>query len=529
MQNHPIKTLPSEVISLISAGEVIDSLSAAVRELAENSIDGGATRIAIEISTDSLTNNLTVQVTDNGIGMDWQDLQLATMAHTTSKITNLADLQQIKTLGFRGEALHCLAQLGNLTISSRLGDQAWTVSYDHQGNWQNPPQPIGLAQGSIVKVKNLFWDYPQRIKKLPSIPQQIRQVQKQIHHLAIAHPHISWQIKLDGKSWFQVWSADHPSQIILQILSGVTVNQLTIENCPDLQLVMGLPDRYHRPRLDWLKVAVNGRVINSPELEGAILSCFQRTLPRNRFPLCFAHLRIEPSLIDWNRHPAKQQIYLENLNHWQNYLKEMVLQLFQVPRLIDQPSKLLRVKETDIKYDHRSHLKPIAQVLNTYILVEGNDSIYLVEQHTAHERILYENLEDQWQIVILETPLLLIDLSELQIAQLQQLGMDIQEFGNHSWTARSIPKLLVDHPEQKTILHELSQQKDLFQAMAHLACRSAFKNGTTLDMATMQQIIKQWQALRQTHTCPHGRPIVMVLDSDDLSRIFKRNWLISQP
>lgn len=523
MSNHPIKPLPSEVVSLISAGEVIDSLASAVRELAENSIDGSATRIGIEISSQSLT----VQVTDNGVGMDWQDLQLATMPHATSKIATLSDLTKINTLGFRGEALHCLAQLGELTISSRAGQQAWTVRYDRQGNWQDIPQPIALAQGTIVQVKQLFSAYPHRLQRLPSIPQQIRQAQKQIHYLAVTHAPISWQVKLDGKPWFQIWGTDHPAHILTQILQGLTIDQLLIKNCADLQLVMSAPDRYHRPRMDWVKVAINGRIINSPELESTILSCFQRTLPRQRFPLCFAHLHIDPSLIDWNRHPAKAEIYLENLPHWQNYLKETICQLLQSPVSIDQSTKLLKVQESEIKYNPKPSLKVIAQVLNTYILVEGNESIYLIEQHTAHERILYENLEDQWQIVPLETPMLLTDLTELQVSQLQHLGIDIQEFGNQTWTIRSIPKLLVNHPEQKSILWELSQQKNLAQAMAQLACRTAYKNGTSLDRETMEQIISQWQALRHPQTCPHGRPIVMVLDSNDLSRIFKRNWLIS--
>ena len=200
MQNiyHTIHALPIEVVHLIAAGEVIDSLAAVVRELAENAIDAKATRIVISIWTDTLS----VQVSDNGCGMAIADLSQAATPHTTSKITNAADLQKINSLGFRGEALYSLVQLADLNICSRpmLEPVGYQAHYDEQGNLHFQPKVVAIAKGTVVTVRNLFSRYPNRLQSLPTSSQQVRKVQLQIQQMAIANPQINWQVTLNQKT-----------------------------------------------------------------------------------------------------------------------------------------------------------------------------------------------------------------------------------------------------------------------------------------------------------------------------------------
>ncbi len=522
-----IRSLPDEVISLISAGEVIDSIASAVRELVENSIDAQANRLKIELFSDSFT----IQVTDNGVGMDYNNLQKAALAHSTSKINSKQDLWQISQLGFRGEALHSLAQLGDLVISSCHSQQsAWKVAYDHQGIPKSLPQPVAQAQGTVVRVSRLFGECPHRLNLLPSMPQQIRQVQKQIYDLAIAHPHISWQVELDGKSWVQIWSAESMQSTITQILPNLKADDLAYSAGLDLSLLIGLPHRYHRPRPDWVKVIVNGRVIKHPELEQGIMHCFQRTIPRHRFPLCIVHLHLAPQQIDWHRHANKSEVYLDQVPAIQEKIHRAISDLLKVSHsdYAAPTMPIFKLSESQGIYTAPSGLRAIAQVMQTYILAEGNNAIYLVEQHIAHERVLYEALEQAWEVVPIAEPVLLQNLTEEQVQQLASIPLNIEQFGHNTWAVRSLPQLLVNQPEKVSILLEMSQQKDLTMAMAQLACRTALKNATALDLPAMQNLLNQWHKVRNPHTCPHGRPICLRLDSDDLARIFRRRWLLNQ-
>ncbi len=552
MQN--IHTLPLEVVHLIAAGEVIDSLAAVVRELAENAIDANATRIVISIWTDSLS----VQVSDNGTGMAIADLSQAATPHTTSKINNAKDLQQIHSLGFRGEALYSLAQLADLSICSRpiLEPVGYQANYDEHGNLQSLPKVTAIATGTIVTVRNLFSRYPNRLQSLPSNSQQIRKVQLQIQNMAIANPHINWQVNLDNREWLTIWSGENASEILPQIINSIQPYDLVYkefapspspnqgEGSKNISITLGLPDHLSRRRPDWVKVILNGRVVNFPELEQIILSSLERTLPRNRFPVCIVNLKLSCDRIDWNRHPAKAEAYIQNLGDIQSQLKESISETLKSPQSTSQISytsatnDLLRTAERKTSYlipakkenfnQINSSLKAIAQVLDTYILAEHSGGLWLVEQHVAHERILFERIETQWQIVAIEEPILLKQLSDDGIERLQALGLEIETFGNHLWAVRSLPEILIGHQDCAIILQEMAQQDDPTMARATAACRSAIRNGTKLDLTTMRDLLSQWQQTRNPHTCPHGRPICLAIDESDLARFFRRNWIISK-
>ncbi len=540
MQN--IHTLPIEVVHLIAAGEVIDSLAAVVRELAENAIDAQATRIVISIWTDSLS----VQVSDNGCGMAIADLSQAATPHTTSKINNAEDLQQINSLGFRGEALYSLAQLADLNICSRpiLEPVGYQANYDEHGNLQTSPKVVAIASGTVVTVRNLFSRYPNRLQSLPSNSQQVRKVQLQIQQMAIANPQINWQVNLDNREWMTIWAGENASEILPQIINSIQPYDLVFREFTLISITLGLPDRLSRRRPDWVKIILNGRVITFPELEQTILSSLERTLQRNRFPVCIVDLNLPCDRIDWNRHPAKAEAYIQDLGDIQTQLKDCITETLKVPESSSQinygsaAKDLLKTAERKTSYlipakkenfnQPNSSLKAIAQVLDTYILAEHSGGLWLVEQHVAHERVLFEQIETQWQIVAIEQPILLKQLSDDAIERLQALGLEIEAFGNNLWAVRSLPEILIGHEDSAVILQEMSQQDDPTMARATAACRSAIRNGTKLEMSTIRDLLWQWQQTRNPHTCPHGRPICLAIDESDLARFFRRNWIISK-
>lgn len=552
-----IHPLPSDVIALIAAGEVIDSLTAVIRELVENAIDAEANRIVISIYPELWK----VKIADNGRGMDLEDLRLCVQPHTTSKIVDRDDLWKITSLGFRGEALHSISQLANLEISSRQGENiGWKVHY--QEGKVIEEKPIAIAQGTIILVSNLFGNCPVRRKGLPSVSQQLKTIQSLIYQMALCHPEITWLVFNQDKPWFNISGSDSPKAIIPQLIKSVSETDLQEiilsipspdkeDHISQLNLVVGLPDRCFRYRLDWVKIAVNGRRVNCPELEQIILSGLSQTLPRDHFPLAFLHLKTTPAEIDWNRHPAKTEIYLHSLSFWQEQVKLAIEALLKLtPESLSKDyhnqrvNMVLKVAENEQGYavdkaivpeinSSRSTvsllpLKAVAQVLNMYIVAEHPQGIWLIEQHIAHERVLYEQIVDRWQLVPLSSPIVLDKLTDYQVDQLIKIGIEIDTFGEKTHIARNAPELLAKREDCQQALLELSLGGDLQTAQVATACRSAIRNGTLLSLEEMQLLIDQWKLTRNPRTCPHGRPIFLALEESSLSRFFRRNWVIGK-
>lgn len=555
-----IQPLPTDVVHLIAAGEVIDCLAAVVRELVENSLDAGATRIVVSLCPLSWR----VRVADNGCGMDLANLQQAATAHSTSKIRSCGDLWKITTLGFRGEALHSLAHLADLEILSRQAgtSEGWRVVYCSLGE---PVQveTAAIAPGTVVTVSNLFGTWLERRQGLPSLAQQMKAVQNTIQQIALCHPHVTWQVWQNDREWFTLSPGATTQQLLPQMLRQVRLGDLqqlkveiqmlaledvsalnTGEGC--IQLVLGLPDRCHRHRPDWVRVAVNGRMVKSPELEQTIMAATSRTLPRDRYPVCFLHLRIPANQINWNRHPAKAEIYLHNLSYWQEQVTHAIGQALRISEAnlpekvhVERVGKLLKAAEEKGFYGASRSIQPlpvntplalraIAQVHNTYILAEHPSGLWLVEQHIAHERVLYEQLCDRWQLVPLEPPVILNQLSPAQLEQLERIGLDVEPFGEQLWAVRTSPAPLRHRDDCAEALLELSWGGDLQAAQVATACRSAIRNGTLLSLEEMQSLLEQWQRTRNPRTCPHGRPIHLSLEESALARYFRRHWVIGK-
>ncbi len=556
-----IRSLPEDVVYLIAASEVIDSLAAVVRELAENALDAGATRIVISLWPEQWR----VMVADNGAGMNLENLQQAATPHSTSKINNIADLSKITSLGFRGEALHSLAQLAELDILSRpSGDCGWQVRYNQQGEVLST-EAVAIAPGTVVNVSNLFRDWDVRRQASPGTTQQLRGVQQIVQQMALCHPGVTWQIRRGKTSWLNIHPGQNSQTILPQFVRGLRGTDLhhkclKIEDeteaiSQQIELVLGLPDRCHRGKPDWIKIGVNGRIVQSSEIEQTLLSGLSRTCPRDRYPICFVHLQVSPNQIDWNRHPTKAEVYLRRLHFWQEQIKIAIHQILQLnpENNITQSHRVqqfLKVSEAKSKYhvsDSNESKSPsdaineaqnitsnvieliaIAQVHKMYIVAEHPGGLWLVEQHIAHERVLYEQLCGNWQPVTLPSPIILQNLKADQLEQLQQLQLDIEPFGEGLWAVRSAPELLAKRPDCNEALIELSLAGDIQAAQVATACRSAIRNGTPLSIPEMQKLLDQWIRTRNPRTCPHGRPIYLRLDESSLSRFFRRHWVIGK-
>jgi DNA mismatch repair protein MutL len=574
-----IQPLKTELVRRMAAGEVIDSLAAVVRELIENALDASATRLSI-----SLWPELdTVEVSDNGLGLTWDNLHRAALPHTTSKITAFEHLSHLTTLGFRGEALHSLAQLGQLEIRSRAitADTGWHVGYDAQGAVVFATE-LAMAPGTIVTVTHLFQTWPSR-QESPPAP-LLRHIQDLVGDYALGHPHVTWQLYQNERPWFTVAPGATAQEILPQLLRKVSpealrydsftatvplpqdssTNDGNSEGAGTIRLLVGLPDRYHRHRPDWIRVAVNGRraFINAaiPDLWGLgpleqkLLATFRQTLPRHRYPLCWVHLQVPSTFVDWHRTAAKSQIYLHALENWSHQITQRIQAALDLQPMGETTTdvrirQILKSAEAKGKY-HLSiprslsdplpsetittaeqplgELRAIAQLHQTYIVAEHPAGLWLVEQHIAHERVLYEQLVQDCQFIALETPLPLNDLSEQQVQNLTHLGFGIEPFGQNLWAIRTVPSLLAQRPDCQEVLYELSHCATLQPALVATACRSAIRNGETLTLGQMQTLLDAWQQTKQPRTCPHGRPIYLRLDEPALAKFFRRRWVVGK-
>ncbi len=540
-----IKILPSEVSALLAAGQVIDSFTAVVRELVENSLDAGANRLVISLWPDLWR----LQVVDNGCGMSQEDLRLACSPHSTSKIRQSEDLRQINSLGFRGEALYSLAQLADLEICSRYQQKdslGWCLVY-RDGKIVSQ-ENIAIAPGTIINVSNLFKNWKVRREAIEKSKPKLKEIQKLIGEMALTHPQINWQVKLYDQLWLKISPSNQAKEIIPQILKPITVNDLVQKewefDSGKMTLVMGLPDRCHRQRPDWIKIAINGRVVKCPELEQTIVTNTVRMFPRDRYPLCFLHLQINPEQIDWNRHPAKSEVYLENICYYQEQIKNALTEIFKLnpeniePQVPNQRVKrLLKVAEPQGGYHLDQvpqseitllQLKALTQIHRTYIVAEHSNGFWLVEQHIAHERVIYEQLQQDWSLVPLDKPIMINSLSDQARENLENLGIIVENFGEQTWLIRNAPASLVNREDCAQALAELSHSGDLDSAQVAIACRSAIRNGTELSLTQMQNLLNQWQKTRNPRTCPHGRPIYLSLEESSLARFFRRHWVIGK-
>ena len=548
-----IHLLTPEIADAIAAGEVIERPASVVKELVENALDANARRITIDVRG---AGKISIRVSDDGEGISAEDLPMAFVRHATSKVTNLSDLDGIATLGFRGEALASIASVADVECSSagaRIRVRAGNVIERGAGP---------LLPGVTLEVKDLFANVPARLKFLKSDATELAAIKDVVSAFALLHPHVRFQLTIDARSAVSS-TGDGDRRRAIGSVHGVSVATEMLEMI-GMPLVSGMVSqpRMSRGTRDGIVLAVNGRPISSRPLLYALEDCYQGLLERGRHPIAVIDIGIDPELVDVNVHPAKREVRFREEGAVFSALQRAVRvalggsQPYQYHSAGGAPAAIARDPTPQLTLHEatasiavaevgarvaESMLRPIGQVGSGYLVAEGPDGLVLVDQHAAHERVLYNRLLERLRTGRgMSQPLLMpqaVDVEPRLIAaaadhraDLANLGLEYEEFGPRSLRITAVP---VEMPAgrataavQETLAALAANRGGgaMEKAAAALACHSAVRFGDTLDLAEQRRLLIDLEAADEAVTCPHGRPTRLLVEWQDLRRHFRRNY-----
>lgn len=625
-----IVVLDEHVANRIAAGEVVERPASVVKELVENSLDAGATQITISLEQGGKE---VIKVADNGCGMTREDAVLSLQRHATSKIRSAEDLEAIRTLGFRGEALPSIASVSILEmVTKHESDQSATRLQVEAGNIINL-ESVGAPSGTTVEVRKLFFNTPARLKFLKSTQTELAHISECVGWFAMAYPAVSFRLFHGGR------------EVLCSSGTGVRINALTEVLGKDVTKQL-IPATFATPtvkveafisnpsftrinRKDQIYF-VNGRPIRSKSIAHAIDQAYRDLIPANRYPVVVLFLEVAPELVDVNVHPAKSEVKFaceqEVHSAVHRAISSALMSGGAVPSIghsADTPHMLARegheidhssvekapltgrdrsslqsessgkvqrelidaesflealrrrrqqvlddipvseefnrrggmgvpveespISEADFTQAPRTvaltGIRIIGQAKNTYIIAECDDGILVIDQHVAHERVLYDRLikpdpERSPAIQLLVTPISL-SLSARESAivrqrldQLRQSGFDVEEFGRDTFILRGVPPSLKPSEAESTLRDIIAELVDLSvarhlivrpdQVLITVACKMALKAGKKLSEKEMTQLIDDLLKCENPFVCPHGRPIMVSLSSWELDRKFRR-------
>ncbi len=574
-----IQVLPPGEAGKIAAGEVIERPASVVKELVENALDAGATSIAVEVRESGLS---LIRVTDDGSGIPPDDLPLAFLRHATSKIRSLADLYSLATLGFRGEALPSIAAVAEVSVISRTRDRDAGAYLELRRGQVIQQGARGAAPGTTVTVRRLFAEVPARLKFLKSPRTELSHISNMMGHLALARPEVHFQLIADGRRVFESPGSGRLSDAIVSWHGAeVSGRLIAVGNQPDgLWGYISPPELSRSTRSD-LSLFVNGRWVQNARLAYAIIDAYQGLLPPGRYPLAVLHLRVPPEVLDVNVHPAKAEVRFsqgqEPYPLVYRAVREALAEKLDVPAVTPRATRPVipeaqaargapytpPITEQPLlgagspagttapapapagQPATAGSRLPVMRVLGqmnaTFIVAEGPDGIYMVDQHRAHEQILYEALASQErgrepEVQLLLEPLVL-HLSPRQraflpsaLSVLREMGFDLESFGEDAWLLRAVPALLPAGDPASAVsslideLLESGQAGDLRElARKGLACRAALKAGQPMSAGEMRELLMQLEGCSNPLLCPHGDPIIVHLSRTQLERQFRRS------
>ncbi len=558
--------LSDHVVAKIAAGEVIERPSYAVKELVENAIDAHASLIEVHLENAGLKK---ITIIDNGEGMSREDVSIAFLPHTTSKLTNEDHFLGIKTLGFRGEALSSIASISTLTIKSRLHNHPEGTVVTVRNGTLEAISPVGMPPGTIVSVDNLFLNVPVRKKFLKSDKTELRHIIDMMVHFALAYPSIHFIVTHNKKKIFDLSKKEEISERIKTLLGISFFEQLLPLQFDDGHVeitgYIGKPNiatRYNQKQY----IFVNNRFVSDRMISLAAKEAFGTLLPSSYSPVFLLYFNVPAETVDVNIHPRKEYIAFINQKHIFDATKQAILQTLNEHNITfrlaafreEYSAKLAEINSTTGQILKQKVLMPekstqgnlikhapFIQIDNTYILTIGKNGILLIDQHAAHERILYEQfveafLQEKEKKLIYELPTLhTIDLSlsekhliEEYESVFNELGFTFENFQGNSIILRTIPQVFKGRSLEKIIkdfLSDLSEKleiKDIDsptqRMLTFISCRSAVKSGDKLATKQMKEIVKSLEKIKNNHTCPHGRPIQIEITTLDLDKLFRR-------
>jgi DNA mismatch repair protein MutL len=554
----PIKVLADEVVSKIAAGEVIERPASVVKELIENSLDAGATQIAVEAQGGGVE---LIKVNDNGTGIPASELELAFYRYATSKIGNLDDLEKISSLGFRGEALPSIAAVAEVEISTQTSsDPMGSYMYLKKGEVVRK-ESRARSQGTTVTVHRLFRYFPARLKFLKSTNTENSHIAHLVSQCALAFPEVKFTLVLDKRQSLRTTGNGDLREVVSEIYgSDLAQRMLKAEQKDGLAKISGLisPPSLARSNRNYLSFFVNRRWVHSPLLTRATEEAYRGLLMDGQHPITVINVSLPAQELDVNIHPAKAQIKFCHeqtvFSSVQKAIEEALARTpiasskavpfsvssgqWQSPRMIMDNEPAFVVAQLPTL--ELPVLRVLGQLANTYIIAEGPDGLYLIDQHAAHERILYDRILAQWSQKEVEVQGLLqpitIEFSPREEETLKaskeflaEFGFAIEPFGNRSYLIRAIPALVarVNIIEIISVLLDSLASKESpnpweEKIAQSLACHGAIRAGQQLSNEEMRELIKQLEQTKQPRTCPHGRPTMIHLNSHQLEKEFGR-------
>ena len=567
----PIQVLAPEVAARIAAGEVVERPASVVKELVENALDGGATTVSVEVQTGGLD---VVQVTDDGAGIAAEDTAHLFQRHATSKLRAAEDLAVVRTMGFRGEALFSLGAAAWVTLLTRRREETVGVYLEARNGRVIRSEPRGAPVGTTVTVRHLFRDLPARRKFLRSPQAELGRVQAVVASYVLAFPEVRFSLKSDKRQVLTSPGGGELADAALAVYGSQTAPALLpVAGGDEAIAVDGLisPPDVHRVNRSYISLFVNRRPIQSRSLVHAVAEAYRGMLPVGRYPVAVLRIQMPPEELDVNVHPAKAEVRFRQENVVYSVLQRTVRQalvaLAPVPAFDVIPSLPTSSTPMTSPYVNQAaprrpsapsradddrppssqpplqvlpRLRAVGQVQETYIVAEGPDGLYLIDQHAAHECVLYEQLREAASLQtpqsqgLLEPATVELTPQQEEAARMQgellaQYGWQIEPFGERTVLLRAVPTILTTK-EPAQALRDLLDSSLAETALptwddrvaATVACHGSVRAGMTLTVQEMTGMVQLLQTVKQPHTCPHGRPTMLHLSASSLERGFRR-------
>jgi DNA mismatch repair protein MutL len=561
-----IRRLPEHLVNKIAAGEVVERPASAVKELVENALDAGAGVIAVDLRDGG---SALIRVVDDGHGMTAEELELALERHATSKLPD-GDLDAIDTLGFRGEALPAICAVSRFTITSRPAGAAPSMDatrIEGAGGVITSRLDVPAAVGTSLQVGDLFYNTPARLKFVKSAPTELAATLRALAQLAVAHPDVQLRVTNNARAVLTAPAArDLRSRVGALWGHDVAGRLLAIDRTEHGIRVQGLgsPPDLHRGGRDDVVLVVNGRPVRDPALMQAVLAAYRPTLPRDRFPLVALWIEMALADVDVNVHPTKAWVRFRHprLVHEMVMaaLGEALRQRTVVPGVAPPARTSAESGEPGLvgsgapaeqaplfaeaaaPYGHAELGRVLGQVQDTFVVAASDDEVFFVDQHAAHERVLYERLQSALdegappsQELLFPEALELAPAARMLLerwrAPLERLGFAFEGFGGDAVVLRAVPALLkADEPRRliEAAVDDLSGPKTgepvLERVLSFVACRAAIKANTVLSGEEMERLVADLSATAAPYFCPHGRPTMSRIAMSDVRREVKRIW-----
>ena len=595
----PIHKLDTRISEQIAAGEVVENPASVVKELVENSLDAGAKRIKVIFKRGGLQE---ITVIDDGSGIPAGEVRLALERHATSKISSLQDLQAICTLGFRGEALPSIASVSKMSISTRHRSEETGRYIFLEGGIEKETKEIGFPPGTRITVKDLFYNTPARLKFLKGVASEAGKISRVIHLLALSRPDTAFSLIKQNEVILELPGDGKLLNVISKIFGNDLARELVPLHFESAEFILNgyiSNPAYSRNSRNYQLFYINGRYVRSQLIQKALDRSFTSIVTSKRYPVAFLYLDIAPENLDVNVHPSKIEVRFHQEERVRLFLEQSLKEAFtpayflpmvQKQKIRDkdispeitakrdikegfQPEDTdkdnsyhddtrrnlqLQVAESRIPFPEKNIINSTlsaepftercfdglikGQVFSTYIAVQKEDKLIFIDQHAAHERVIWEELQQQKEKeekeqyiqkilpLAVELPLQIAETVKDKLALLRDLGLEMEQFGNNTVIIRAVPFFLRDIITAELMLDILEEVADPaltgreFQKeiLLSLSCKTAIKANEHLTIEEISSLLAQLEKCKNPFFCPHGRPVAIKIEKYDIEKYFKR-------